>query len=252
MNVLICGYGFVGMAHALSLQPYHKTHIYDPMKGYKDWVDCGAVIIAVSTPENKDGSCCMNNVYEVIERVKDDVPILIKSTISLEGWELINRSYPDRQITFSPEYLRAEHAMEDFKCQVSVSIGGGDTNFWSDLLSALGIPVVIHKPELLILTKYFRNSYLAMKVAFFNQIYDMAEAANINPHELLQSVSDDPRIGKSHTYVNDDERGYGGHCFPKDVSALLNTAYTKGVDLSILSEAMQYNERLRDESRNNV
>ena len=80
----------------------------------------------------------------------------------------------------------------------------------------------------------------------------MADATNLDPHELLQSVSNDPRIGKSHTYVNGDDRGYGGHCFPKDVSALLNTAYTKGVDLSILSEAMQYNERLRNESRNNV
>ena len=252
MNVLICGYGFVGMAHALSLQPYYETHIYDPMKGYKDWVDCDAVIIAVSTPENKDGSCNMSNVYEIIERVKDDVPILIKSTISLEGWELINRAYPDKQITFSPEYLRANHAMEDFKSQESISLGGGSIGVWVHILSTLGIPIYVKKPEILIMTKYFRNSYLAMKVAFFNQIYDMASTIGIDPHELLLNVSDDPRIGKSHTYVNEDDRGYGGHCFPKDVSALLNTAHAKGVDLSILSEAMQYNERLRDESGNNV
>ena len=248
MNILICGYGFVGMAHALSLQPHYITHIYDPMKGYEKWVDCDAAIIAVSTPENEDGSCNMSNVYQVIERIKDDVPILIKSTISLEGWELIKRAYPKRQITFSPEYLRANHAMEDFKNQKSVSIGGGDTTYWLRILSTLSIPVEIKNPEILILTKYFRNSYLAMKVAFFNQMYDMASEVGLEPHELLQSVSDDPRIGKSHTHVDEDDRGYGGHCFPKDVSALLNTAHTKGVDLTILSEAMQYNERLRDES----
>ena len=109
------------------------------------------------------------------------------------------------------------------------------------------MPIHVKKPEILIMTKYFRNSYLAMKVAFFNQVYDMANAIGVDPHELLQNVSDDPRIGKSHTNVHEDDRGYGGHCFPKDVSALLNTAHTKGVDLSILSEAMQYNERLRDE-----
>ena len=172
MNILICGYGFVGMAHALSLQPYYNTHIYDPMKGYETWVDCDAAIIAVSTPENEDGSCNMSNVYQVIERIKDDVPILIKSTISLEGWELIKRAYPKRQITFSPEYLRANHAMEDFKNQKSVSIGGGDTTYWLRILSTLSIPVEIKNPEILILTKYFRNSYLAMKVAFFNQMYD--------------------------------------------------------------------------------
>ena len=73
MNILICGYGFVGMAHAFSLQPYYNTHIYDPMKGYETWVDCDAVIIAVSTPENEDGSCNMSNVYQVIERIKDNI-----------------------------------------------------------------------------------------------------------------------------------------------------------------------------------
>jgi UDPglucose 6-dehydrogenase len=252
MNILICGYGFVGKAHALFLSSNHNVNVYDPALGHNETMHFGygadAVIIAVSTPESDDGSCDMRNVYDCIERVPDETPILIKSTISLEGWRLIKRAFPDKQVTFSPEYLRAAYAMEDFRNQSEITIGGGDTNFWLELLTnSLGIYIVVEEPELLILTKYFRNTFLATKVAFFNQMYDMAQASGVNPGELLGMVSDDPRIGDSHTYVDPEDRGFGGHCFPKDTSALLKSGHEIGCDLSILSEAMQYNERIRNE-----
>lgn len=251
MKILICGHGFVGKAHELFLSSNHDVNVYDPVLGYNETIhfaSADAVIIAVSTPESDDGSCFMNNVYECIEKVPDDIPILIKSTISLEGWRLITRAYPNKQVTFSPEYLRAAYAMEDFKNQSEIQLGGGNTNFWVMLLSnSLGIYIVVEDPEMLILTKYFRNTFLATKVAFFNQIYDMAQAAGVNPGQLLGMVSDDPRIGDSHTYVDPEERGFGGHCFPKDVSALIHSAHAIGYDLSILSAAMHYNERITNE-----
>ena len=251
MNILICGHGFVGKAHGLFLSSNHNVSVYDPMLGYKQvtpFATADAVIISVATPEADDGSCFMNNVYDCIEKVPDNVPILIKSTVSLEGWRLINRAYSDKQITFSPEYLRAAYAMDDFRNQSEIQLGGGDTNFWCELLSnSLGIRIVVEDPELLILTKYFRNTFLATKVAFFNQMYDMALAADVNPGQLLSMVSDDPRIGNSHTYVNPEDRGFGGHCFPKDTLALLSSGNELGCDLSILLEAMHYNERIRNE-----
>ena len=246
MKIQIAGYGFVGMAHALSLEGGDvKTCIYDPAKGYDNWCeDMDACIICVSTPMDKDGTCNMSNVYSVIEKVPADVPILIKSTISLEGWRLIHRAYPLAHVTFSPEFLRAEHAMEDFKNQEFTYLGGGRAAFWSGLLSlTIGTTVVTHDPEVLILTKYFRNSFLATKVAFFNQMYDMCINAGVNANEVLTYTALDDRIGKSHTLIS-EERGFGGHCFPKDTSAIVETAKQFGYDLSILREAIEYNARL--------
>jgi UDPglucose 6-dehydrogenase len=192
-----------------------------------------------------DGSCDMSNVYSIIEDVPPDVPILIKSTISLEGWRLMKRAYPKAKLTFSPEFLRAEHAMEDFKKQEFTYIGGGDTAFWAGILSMrLGTTVVTHDPEVLILTKYFRNSFLAAKVAFFNQMYDVCEATGVDANEVLTYTALDDRIGTSHTKVT-KERGYGGHCFPKDVSAILKTVEQLGGDLSILQEVQNYNKDVR-------
>lgn len=247
MILQIAGYGFVGMAHALSLSSEDDTTvIYDPAKGYGNWrKDMDALIVCVSTPQAKDGSCNMENVYEIVESAPD-VPILIKSTISLEGWRLINRAFPDKKITFSPEFLRAAHAMEDFKKQKVTYIGGGDTAFWSGLLSMrLGTTVLTSDPEVLILTKYFRNSFLATKVAFFNQMYDLCNEAGVNANKVLTHTALDDRIGASHTIIT-EERGFGGHCFPKDTSAVVKTAEEFGYDLSILRNAIEYNERIHN------
>lgn len=248
MNIQIVGYGFVGQAHALSLYPKHQTFVYDPDKGYSNWwknADC--YIICVSTPMADDGSCDMSNVYDVLESCPEDTPILIKSTISLEGWEEIQRTWPNKPITFSPEFLRANHAMEDFKNQETIYVGGGDYKFWSNLLSeALNTTVAWYDPKELILTKYFRNAFLASKVAFFNQVYDLCVATGVEPNQTLSLIAEDPRIGTSHSYVT-IERGYGGHCFPKDVSAILYTADYYGEDLSILEEVKHYNQDVRGE-----
>lgn len=248
MKIQIAGYGFVGMSHALALKSEDtEIFIYDPAKGYNDWnKEADAVIICVSTPEDSDGSCDMSNVYDIVEKT-GDIPILIKSTISLEGWKLIKRASPWKSITFSPEFLRAKHAVEDFKNQKLIYMGGSDPSFWINLISnRLNITIEVADVEELILAKYLRNSFLALKVAFFNQVYDLCEKTGIEYSAVAHYVTEDPRIGNSHSFVT-KERGYGGHCFPKDVSALLSTAHGLKCDLSILSEAMQYNERLRNE-----
>src|SRR6056300_1342349 len=241
MKILICGAGFVGKAHALAFGFNNEVHMYDPAYDmYKERLaNPDAVIIAVSTPMADDFSCYMDNVYDAIENVEDDnVPILIKSTISIEGWRLINRAFPNKKITFSPEFLRAAHAYEDFKNQEVIYIGGGDLKFWAKLLSEkLGAIIEFAEPEELILAKYFRNSFLATKVAFFNQIYDLCEKLNIEYSAVANYVTEDPRIGDSHTLIT-KERGFGGHCFPKDTAAIFRTAQDFKVHLSLINEAI--------------
>ena len=247
MKMLIAGYGFVGKAIEAALKSHVDVDIVDPMISLKRVYDfdAEAVIIAVSTPEAPDGSCNMQNVFSVLADVPKDVPVLIKSTISIDGWRELNAKYPDHKITFSPEFLRANTAIEDFQNQHCVLLGGGDYKYWQELfLTTLKKPSKIQTAEELILAKQFRNSFLATKVTFFNQVNDLCQRLNIDYEQVRTIIADDQRIGNSHTEVT-DERGFGGHCFPKDTEALVYSALHNGCSLSLVQEAIRYNKNIR-------
>ena len=249
MNITIFGNGFVGKAHELSLkqQGLHDITIVDPAFNNNTIGNPNAIIIAVSTPvsDNNLKNCDMSNVYDVLDICPAETPILIKSTISLEGWDRIEKNYPYHSITFSPEFLRAEHALEDFMACKTMYVGGGDEFFWAGLFGKGDMVVCGAEPRELILMKYVVNSFLATKVAFFNQIYDVCETTGINYDAVKNLVSRDERIGNSHMNVT-EERGFGGHCFPKDTIAFIHSAMQLGVDLSILRNAYDYNEVVRN------
>ena len=246
MKIGIAGYGFVGQANEGVLKDYHDIIIIDPAKKmYGDLRHADAIIVCVSTPQGSHGGCHMDNVYEVLED-SPHVPILIKSTISVEGWDMLKHVFPNKQLTFSPEFLRAASALEDFQKTDTILLGGGNTGFWADIfISAMGnINVNIANPKELIVTKYARNSFLALKVAYFNQLYDLCKKLGIDYEQVRRYTILDNRIGESHTTIT-DERGFGGHCFPKDVNALIKTAQRDNVDLSILKNAVEYNRNIR-------
>ena len=230
----------VGKAHHELLKEQHDIEIYDPALGYKHLKAPDAIIVCVSTPSRKDGSCEMKNVYEVIESAAD-VPILIKSTISVEGWNMLVDAFPNKQLAFSPEFLRAASALEDLQNTSLMLIGGTNTCFWKDVFE---VSVEIAEPEELILAKYARNSFLALKVAYFNQLYDLCDTLDVEYSAVAHYTTMDGRIGDSHTFITDD-RGFGGHCFPKDTNALIRTAQRNNVELSILQEAIKYNNLIR-------
>ena len=241
MKILIAGYGFVGKAHYELLKDKHEIHIYDPGLGYTDFPkDIEGVIVCVSTPQRQDGSCHMDNVYDVVER-SPDVPILIKSTISVEGWRMLADTFPNCMLNFSPEFLREATWLDDIKNMDLMLIGGTSCNFWAKVFD---VSCEIAEPEQLILAKYARNSFLALKVAFFNQMYDLCDKLDIEYAAVAHYTGMDPRITESHTQVT-QQRGFGGHCFPKDTSALIKTAQRDNVELSILQEAVEYNKRIR-------
>ena len=245
--IVITGYGFVGKAIEAALQPHVHVNIVDPAVNNNRVYnfDADAVIIAVATPEALDSSCNMQNVFDVLEDVPKDVPVLIKSTISIEGWRELNHKYPDHKITFSPEFLRANTAIQDFQDQHCIFLGGGNHQYWEDLfLTTIKKPSKIVEPESLILAKLFRNSFLATKVTFFNQVNDLCEVLDIDYDQVKGVITADQRIGHSHTEVT-DERGFGGHCFPKDTEALVYSALHNGCSLSLVQEAIRYNKKIR-------
>jgi UDPglucose 6-dehydrogenase len=240
MRILIAGYGMVGKAHHELLKEQHDIEIYDPALGYKHLKAPDAVIVCVSTPPRKDGACEMKNVFDVIETTPD-VPILIKSTISVEGWDMLVDAFPNRMLNFSPEFLRAASAVEDLQNTDSILVGGSDPSFWGKVFN---LPVEIAEVRELILAKYARNSFLALKVAFFNQMYDLCDALDVEYSAVAHYTTMDERIGNSHSFIT-EERGFGGHCFPKDINALVKTAQRNNVELSILKETVEYNRRIR-------
>ena len=246
MKIGIAGYGYVGQAHELILKDHHDIIISDPAKGYRDdFSHADAIIICVSTPSNANGYCDVNNVGDVID-AGPDVPYLIKSTMSCEGWKLITDCCKNKDLTYSPEFLRAKHWQQDAIQQKHLYLGGSSTQFWSDiLLNALGnIDVSVFDVQELIAAKQLRNSFLALKVTYFNQVFDFCNVQNIDFESVRKIITDDDRINESHSFVT-DERGFGGHCFPKDTLATLRSSQVAGAEMSLLHEAIEYNNKVK-------
>ena len=247
MKILIAGYGFVGKAQELVLKENNEIIIYDPHLGYdyvNPWNDIDAVIICVSTPPRPDGSCEIKNVFNVVEE-SPNIPILIKSTISVEGWKMLSDTFPDKQICFSPEFLRQASWEKDAFIN-HMYIGCNCTAFWSNVfLEALGnLTIEIVDPAELVAAKAFRNSFLATKVAFFNQVFDYCQSYELDFDKVKNAIGADERIGLSHTDVT-EQRGFGGRCFPKDTSAIVSSAQRNNTRLTLIEEAINYNKSIR-------
>ena len=248
MKLGIAGYGYVGMAHEFIFREYHDIIVSDPAKGhYGDLKHADAIIVCVSTPQKEiSGHCDVTNVCDVIDEAPD-VPVLIKSTISPEGWRLITDTCTNKNITFSPEYLRAAHWDKDIEECRDFYMGGASTNFWADLFRfARGnINVHVADPVELILSKQLRNSFLALKVTYFNQVYDYCAGEGVDFESVRKLITSDPRIGESHSTVT-KERGFGGHCFPKDTLATVRSAVVSAnTRMTLLEEALDYNSSIR-------
>jgi UDPglucose 6-dehydrogenase len=247
---LIAGYGYVGKAVQSSiLKAGWSEIVIDPAIFPTTWEEAeniDGVIICVATPQGFDGSCDYSNVLEVLSHVGKNTPVLIKSTISLEAWYQIREHYPDHQIAFSPEFLTAKNAIKDYADQGFVILSGDNIHFWQQFFrGTVTDNILICKPEEAILTKYASNAFLAVKVGFFNHIYDLANLIGVDYEKIRENLGQRKQIGLNHTEIT-PERGWGGHCFPKDTSALMSTATDYKYDMKILRAAIEYNNEIRE------
>jgi len=248
VNLTLIGYGFVGKAVHEVLKDHYEVKIVDPQ--YNDNVinnDSDGYIVCVPTPTTLSGACDMTIVEAVVKACPKNKPILIKSTISLEGWRK-DLEPQGKQITFSPEFLTAANANEDFRNQDKMLFGGDNKEFWNDVfIECKAYDPIYATIEELILTKYLRNSFLATKVAFFNEVFDLCETAGIDYNQVKALVGMDERITHSHMHVPgpDGDRGFGGACFPKDTEALVYSANVLGATLPTLLTAIKSNKEKR-------
>jgi UDPglucose 6-dehydrogenase len=254
MKIIIAGYGFVGKAVANTLRTKHEVVIVDP-KYTNDSIaenhDADGVIICVDTPTTEDNICNISNVANVLDQIPIFLPVLIKSTITPGVLVELEELYKDHSIVYSPEFLRATTANEDFSLQKHMIIGGEDPEgFWQELFSTTlaNCKLFFHCTAIEASTvKYSINSFLATKVAFFNQLYDICEKNGSDYRMVRQMITHDPRIGNSHTLVPglDGERGFGGYCFPKDTEAFIHYAKSIDADFDILDTSVKYNKKVR-------
>lgn len=249
MKINLYGYGFVGKAHYETLKEHNEINIIDPIYPDLEKADFEpeCCIVCVSTPQSDDGSCDISNVFDVMSKIDKSTPVLIKSTISLEGWKQLKEKYSHHSINFSPEFLRQEHYLEDFKNIDTMYVSTEKAKFWATVFYPYwkDLTFVVAEAEELILVKYFRNSFHAVKVSFFNQVYDLCKSTNIEFNEVAAGICQDPRIGFSHSQVT-EERGFGGHCLPKDSSALVKTAELFNCELPLINSAREYNSIIKN------
>ena len=254
MKIGIVGYGVVGsaMARFFSRHSGREVAIYDKfLPSYNRASDkaainrCELVFVCVPTPA-AGMHCDTSAVEECVEWIEP--PMCIRSTI-IPGTvdTLVRRT--GKSISFSPEYLGEApiHPWhEEGDC--GFLIVGGSPSLCTLVVSAFSnLPGVQLRwfqttPRTAELCKYMENCFLATKVAFVNQFFDIAQAFNVDFAELRDLWLADPRIGASHTVVT-PERGFRGRCLPKDLAALIDAMRAYG-GAPILEAIWGYNLRL--------
>ena len=240
-NVLIVGYGVVGHNLAKDLEKL-QPDIYDKYKTCKGKRDIkyDFAFICVDTPFNEKGDCDITEVCNAIRENDADVYV-IKSTILPGTTEKIIEE-TGKNVIFSPEYYGGTQHCNNF--DFDFTILGGDRASCKKVAQLLqDIYDARHtfhftSSRTAELTKYMENSYLATKVSFCIQFYEIAKKLGVDYEELRELFVLDPRVNKSHTFVYDDHPYWKSHCLDKDVPAIANFA-----DAELLKAVIDFNKK---------
>ena len=223
----IIGQGFVGTAVREGLKKFFDLETYDNAKPSTcKTIDeicnkCNVIFVCLPTPMHQDGSCHTGIVEEVLEKINtinNNNIIVVKSTIPPGTTAKWNSQFKNIDIVFNPEFLTEANSIDDFKNQTRIIIGG-PKNAASQVrrifVKAFPRVKIIKTDSTYAETvKYITNSFLAMKVSFANEMYQICNGIGIDYDKVIEYAMHDERLGYSHWAVPgpDGDFGYGGHC----------------------------------------
>ena len=197
-----------------------------------------------------DLTCLENALESILEYLSEDSIIVIKSTVPigtgdrLEQW-IKTKTKQRFYLINNPEFLKEGHAVEDFMRPDRIIIGSEDIyprkkmeDIYSPFLRQ-GNSLYFMSRISAELTKYAANSFLATKISFINEMARLCDIIGADIEEVVKGISSDKRIGRDFFYPGP---GYGGSCFPKDISAINNSARERGLDLQIIQATEKVNQ----------
>ncbi len=265
MKVGVVGQGFVGTAVYEGLKNHHTLYCYDKdlqlnvkrlgVANLEILAEYSEIIfVCVPTPMDEDGKSYTSYVEEVIKDLDEytnNKIVVIKSTIPPGTTTKLNAKYKNNTIVFSPEFLTEANSIEDFKNQTRIILGGDrkGTNKLRVMFSKAFPTAHIIKTDSTYaeMIKYLTNNFLTVKVAFANEMYKVCERLQIDYDKVVEYATLDERLGSSHWGVPgpDGDLGFGGHCFPKDINAMIALTEELQTPNFVLRGAKDTNDEVR-------